>query len=406
MNKALRAGTLAVLAVAVAGVAWWWSREQRAPVPPEAAAVAARMGDDTGGVPVLPAQRVVPVVLERAVAFPAALASAASKPSSAQPSTMNLQLCGVGPVTIRLPPKGAGAESFDPLPGPLGHLARAEAWHQVLAAMESNPSERSRAAALVLRASGLPEADAAMRPVQAPPDTVPVVRQLAELARSTRDAGVLQWALAVCKRYEGVAECQRLSAQQLVVLAPDDGRHWLLLAAVDPLRRKEALLRAAHASTIGVSPPLWPLVDAAAPATLPPYLLQDVLIEAVGVDAAMPDASLHAVATHCTGQGDEQRTTCLALADALYLRGQDLLTQSVGRGVGKRHGWPTERVAAAQAEQLRLMTKTHWGDADQPYACEAVQRTTQFLRDRAQFGEIVTLRRMADAASAPAGAPR
>lgn len=55
------------------------------------------------------------------------------------------------------------------------------------------------------------------------------MRQLAALAQGTRDAGVLQWALAVCEHTPRLAECQAQSVRELVALAPKDGRNWLLL---------------------------------------------------------------------------------------------------------------------------------------------------------------------------------
>lgn len=59
---------------------------------------------------------------------------------------------------MRLPPPGTADASLELLPRPLGQHARAEAWPRVLAEMDGSPTERSRAAALVLRASGLLEA--------------------------------------------------------------------------------------------------------------------------------------------------------------------------------------------------------------------------------------------------------
>lgn len=332
---------------------------------------------------------------------PVAPPQAPAAASAARPSQITLDLCGVGPVPVRLPPPGAADPSFELLPRPLGQHARAEAWARVLDAMDASPTERNRAAALVLRASGLFEAETSPL-VQAMPDTTPFVRQLAALAQGTRDAGVLQWALAVCERTPRLAECQALSVRELVVLAPEDGRNWLLLAAADAAGRDEALRRAASAPVIAAMPSLTPAIEAAAAADLPPYLLQDLLVHAVGVEAAQVNSRLFSALRHCREATGERRGTCLALADALQLRGPELTELGVAAGLGKRLGWSPDRVAAAKAEQLSLMAQIPRFDMDQPYGCANVERTRDWLRERATLGERATLqRRAAAAASAP-----
>jgi hypothetical protein len=406
VTKPRRWGAAAVVALLLAGVAGWWGRDGGAPTAPAVSVAAPSTAGPSGAASAPQSAWEATVAAGRTATLAHAAPVVASNATEAAPTSINLDLCGVGPVTIRRPPKGSKEESFDALPRPLGHLARAEAWTQVLATMEADPTERSRAAALVLRASGLLWAEPSLLGPVSLPDTSPYVRQLAALAAHTRDAGVLRWALAVCDRGKDAAECQALSVQQLVALAPDDGRHWLLLAAADPKRRSEALRRAANAPTVGSMPPLWPAVNAAIPAGLPPYITQDLLLMALGVGYGLPDGSLFGVVRDCERARGEDRTTCLALADALYLRGQDLMALGIGRVLGERLGWPAERVAAARAERYQLSAAFEPIATDQPYTCTAVQRSNALLRDIAQFGEVATLRRLSAAAAASAAAPR
>lgn len=320
---------------------------------------------------------------------------------------MNLDLCGVGPVTVSLPPAGNTSSSFDLLPRPLGELPRLEAWTKVLATMEADPSERSRAAALVLRAWGLPGGqEVSFTPVSLA-GMEPYARLLVRLAASTHDVGVLQWALSLCELTPGVPECSRLSAEKLVQLDPDDGRHWLRFAAENPQQRQEALRRAVAAPRIGTTQALLPAVEAALPAGLPPYIKHDLLMQAHAIGMRSLDSGLLFATQHCPRQGGGSPAICSALADALHDRGVDLITVVTGRALGERAGWPTDRIAASKAEQTALMESMLGPmSLEQPYACAKVQRSIEWLRDLANLGELPALRRRAAAAAASAAAPR
>ena len=403
--KRLRALGVAALCLALAGGAWWWARGLH-PTPAPAPAVAAATAPSTVLVAAEPATGREPadsIDPARPVASTVAAPRASSAAAEAGPAGTRLDLCGVGPLPIRPPAKGSGPQSFEILPGPMGHLARVEAWRRVLTAMELDPSEHSRAAALVLRASGLLELEAtsnfANRALQ---DGLPHVLELARQAAGTRDAAVLQWALSLCERAPNAVECQALSVQQLVALAPDNGRNWLLLGKAYPQRQDEALQRAAAAPVIRSLPPLWPAVQAALPAGLPPYLMLDLAVQTIGIHAGLPDSASMNVFSACQRPRAAARAACMALADALHQRGQSLITVGIGVALGKRAGWPAEKVAAAEAESSDLMQASESLLAEQPYSCDSVQRVLVWMRDTAQFGEAPTLRRMVAASAASA----
>lgn len=389
-------------AILVAGLVawWWWPVAQDAP------------GDAPGGS--VASSPNTTASTTTGMAGSPALASVAdtksSSPSSANqrgagtaPEQLNFELCGIGPVPIRRPSAAKVAEVFELLPRPLGLDARAEAWTRVTQTLDASPADRDRAAALVLRASGLLDAEATLSTLTRRPDTAPYVRQLARLARQTRDAGVLQWALSVCERERTMPECQALSAHELVKLDPEDGRSWLLLAAADAGRRDESLRRAAMAPVMGVMPSLSQPVVSVGAAGLPPYLLQELLVQAIGVQAAMVDGALYRAIDHCRKAADgERRATCLTLADALAERGRDVVTMAVGRSIGSRSGWSAARVDASKAEERNLIERMPLQEEAQPWSCRAVETTVQWVADSDRLGERAALQMRSAKATASA----
>lgn len=389
------------------GGAWWWHEAQRAPSEPVLIADAPATSGRVGASSPQSSDQVLRIAPEGTDALRAALPAASRPGSDLGLATMDLDLCGVGPVTVRLLPAGSSGSSPELLPRPLRELPRLEAWTKVLATMEADPSERSRAAALVLRAWGLPGGQEPTFTSSSLSGMEPYARQLASMAANTRDVGVLQWAMSLCELTPRVFECSALSAEQLVLLEPDDGRHWLRLAAESPQRGNEALLRAVAAPKIGSQQPLLPAVDAALPTGVPPYIQHDLLMQAHAIGLRSVDGGLMFAAKFCPRQGGESSTICAALADALHDRGTDLITHGVGRALGERSGWPADRVAASRAAQTALMESTF--DplfSEQPFSCATVQSSNALLRDLAQFGELPAMRQMAAAAAASAATPR
>lgn len=381
----------------------------------------ARVRDDHGGL-MLPDKPLPPpaisasmplamqLVPSRAASTPpvtpadAKQATPAADRSASRPTQLALELCGIGRMSIALPDETEG-ERWELLPRPLGQYARAEAWDRITSTLDASPVDRERAAAMVLRASGLLDGEAAATQLARQSQTTAHVQQLAMLARQTRDVGVLQWALAICQREPALEACVALSPRDLVALAPQDGRNWLLLAAADAGRREEALRRAAQAPTIGSAPSLMVPIEAALPADLPPYLRHELQLQALGFEFALPDPSLSAAASHCRRAEQNRSSTCGLLAEALQQRGPDLLAMVIGRKIGEGQGWAPTRVAAAKAEEDRLQAQFPGLTTDQPYGCAEVGRMRNYLLDRAAVGERAALQRqVAAAASAPSAA--
>jgi hypothetical protein len=367
---------------------------------------------------------------------------AEARPPTAPAPPPVFDLCGVGrmpmPVPIPVPglasaPGGAwpadaataAAEAGetlapgDPLPPSLGRLARAEAWPLLLAQLDAG-DEGGRAAAWVLRASGLmdmdttpgwpgPDAGAA-----AALDRRAPVEALAQLAADSRDAGIHRWALALCERQRhleqgpgaataaagpgwlGGSACERLSAHDLAELDPDDAHGWLVRAhaAADEAARTLALQRAATAARWRTTPPgLIERVDAAWPESLPGYLRSELLLRALGAELSIAEGAPVALLRHCRGStGTDRAPLCSDLATMAAERGDSLIALVLGARLGQEAGWPGERVQALRDEFTRLQARAAALESDQPWSCREVARLRGFLRLRADEGELAALR--------------
>jgi hypothetical protein len=345
--------------------------------------------------------------LDPAVTLSAAttVASAPSSPAGAvapAPGEVVMDLCGVGPLRVKLPEPGQKDESFEALPRSLGLYARNAVWPRILSALELAPDDRSRATALVLRASGVLDAEASTaQPHKPASNTLPWRLELARLARNSSDANVLRWALAACALAPDSDECQALSPTDLPRRAPDDGFHWLAAAFApntSTADRDAALQRAAQAPRFGQFPSVAPAVDAAVPMEVLPYLRNELLSIAIGVDAALSATDvqepLFGLLKLCSKRQDH-RVMCAELSEALATRGQTMAALDWAHALGKHNGWAPERLASVRKEANAVLSHllvVMLGDG-QPWSCAAVENTRQWIHDRARLGERAALQR-------------
>lgn len=338
------------------------------------------------------------------------------------------------------------------LPPALGVQARAAAWPEVLVALEA-PGQglRARAAAQLLRASGLPAAElaiarrvvagaaepgegaaspppgAALQPRSAEEQVQSqAVAQLARLARPTArsaqpvqgDATVLRWALALCARSPRPgADCRRIGARELTRLAPDDSASWLALAAQPEAtapQREAAWQRAAQAPQFsGLAASLAQQVDAVWPAHLPGYLRTQMLAQAIDLERRLQAQAVPALLQSCSEEALQQpatRTRCDALGRLAQARGPDLAWLGVARVLGQRLAWPdAERHALRNEEATLQLLAAQPLMLDQPLACPALASTRAWVQAVATQGEMGWLRqqrpRSLDLSAGAAGAP-
>ena len=370
---------LAVKLVLLALLAWWWharndgradARQQELQGGGAAADAPAHLGS------------AAPSTSPSAPSAPKAASFAAQIARASGTGPLTVELCGVGRVDVKRPEAGQRLSPDERLPHLFEH-ALAAAWPQVLAALEQSPVERGRAAALALRAAGLPETDSR--------DPREFVRQLAQTAARSRDPQIYQWAWSLCTRAPEAPECRELSPQGWLDRAPDDVRGWLLLAQASAAQRDSALRRAAQAETAAPLPALIPWVDGAMPPGMPPYLRLEMLVQTVGIEAAFADRAYFFALAHCRERSDA-RDICSALADNLARRGTDTFSLSMARALGRHAGWAPERIAAVDTLDQELSRLALSEDPTETYTCNSVERTTAWFRDRATLGERAALR--------------
>jgi hypothetical protein len=357
-----------------------------APAPPAAAAASAASASAP------------PMALAAAVARAARAASDAPAHAAPPGLPLSLELCGVGRVSLPEPP--VGSAGFELLPRPLGADARAAAWPRVLARLDASPALRDRAAALVLRASGLLDADASLTQVPQPrADTAPALQALVELARRERDPAVMRWALQLCDRALAAPACQGLTPRDLLALAPDDAAAWLRLAQTEPAAAPEAFAAAAAPSSRYVTSnfDLPAIVDAAFPPELPGYLRLDLAVAAIGIEMGFLSNPPIDVARRCqrlAATDQAARSECAALATMLVERSDSLIALTVGRAIGERlQAWPAERLAAIKAEEAREQARSMGLiEGRGAYGCEGISRLRDFMVQRARTGELGALR--------------
>lgn len=301
------------------------------------------------------------------------------------------EVCGIGTVAVTMEVSEDGSVSVADLPVALGTQARQNAWERVLVNLDSSGSERDRANALVLRIRG---ADGSSGRLELTESSQRALHELASLAAHTGDADVLHSALSECRLAARPPACDALSAAELTRLAPQDGSHWLMLAAADPELRAEAVQRAAASRRFGSAPSVVAAVDAAIPADLPPYLRVDLLMRALSIDHARASDLSISVLNRACGQGALPRADCASLADAMEAGTDSLLGFAIARALGKTSGWSPERIQASYAQQSRWETAI--GDAyhqsDQPYSCDSVQQFRSAMLQRASQGELGLLK--------------
>ncbi|KPF42787.1 hypothetical protein IP87_02590 [beta proteobacterium AAP121] len=228
------------------------------------------------------------------------------------------------------------------------------------------------------------------------------------MAMNSPDPGIFRWAWALCQFRDAPPICGQLSVLRLVEQHPEDAAHWLLLAQVQPVRAPLALQGVLQASAFSSFPSLTPWVESALPADLAPYLRMNLLGQSMRwgqASEAVMNAGSVAVARDCLA-ADADRSACLRLADVLDSRAPDLLGLHLAGRIGEVHGWQPQRIEALRGQLERLQQASDIGPVDaSPWSCANVERNRRFLRDRAAYGEVEALHRLA-AASAPAAAPR
>ena len=232
-------------------------------------------------------------------------------------------------------------------------------------------------------------------------------------ALATADATAYGWAHRVCAAPAAadVPACQLVSAGQWVRLAPGNAAPWLAVAREarrgnDPARLDEAMFQVASATRHdGATFTLAALLAAhASPDDGNPFgaLLLAAKGNAFGSMADVED--MQAASAYCAGPDladSNRREVCQRVATLLAERSSTLQARTMARGLGKRLGWPAERLLALQQQGDALMAALTEPPASSPSpspspACTAALRDLGHLRVAARWGEVEALRRRVD----------
>ena len=176
---------------------------------------------------------------------------------------------------------------------------------------------------------------------------------------------------------------------------------WLAFEESEPARAAEARAGLAAAGHFSLR---WGAAVRealpAAPADIAPYLRLQLLVWAIGIEAAVPMPSAQPLLRLCAPPlqaGSEELARCSALATVLVEHSDALLGHGLGTRIAERAGWPAARLAALRAERERMEQASMQlpFDEKQPLSCDSVERMTRLVDERAQYGELGHLKRKA-----------
>jgi hypothetical protein len=346
----------------------------------------------------------VVIVLHRSQSPPIVVAthSTAPKPAGNRPAlsspapirplptlhTDTVELCGYGTTPIDKEDPGAVFQK-------IGILTRTTAarW---LAALQNSGDLRSRAAGLWL--DGKVTGGELLRPV------APQTRAAAiQLAAGAVDPAVYALVLSMCDKRAGAdpdPACQQLSLQRWAAIDPDNAVPWLLLAGKarlshDDAAEAEAFSHAAKAHRFDdYSDSLFAFSDPELPPDVTPLERSYFAIEVIGVEAAAGSPVYGVASQHCSSaamQDSNVRQQCESLAQLLVRKGTTLLDLGVGRAIGARAGWSSDRINELLQEQHALMqaiTQATSSDNDKLWTCDTVNRVNAYMVQRVRLGEV------------------
>jgi hypothetical protein len=195
--------------------------------------------------------------------------------------------------------------------------------------------------------------------------------------------------------------CQLLNLRQWARIDADNGVPWLKLAGEarsrgDAATQAEALYRASIAKRFDSHQGLFPhLADLALPADTPGWQRYQAMLDAAGIEAAQVLIEVRAPLDYCRPPrlDANRRQVCEALAQALVDKGRTLWEHTLAAALGRRLGWPPERVAALQQERDALNAVALVRSDQYGLDCAGVENTRRWFAQTLEQGELESLRR-------------
>ena len=330
--------------------------------------------------------------------MPAAAEEAQRRAEAGPPATPEadppeqVQVCGGAWVTTQ--PDGSPSPSEPP------PQVRA-AGERIIASLQTDPDPYARAVGLWLERPDM-TADLA----ESRERWSAIVHRLADMAMHGDDARIYALAIGACNRRRDDAACAQLSFEQWARLDPDNGYPWMFVAdeAVqrrDDATRDEALYRLSTATHVDSGAYDAPRVIASRATRDDASLLAafGLAAQTFGIEAARPfpyQTILQACRLRIE-QDPNRWQTCSGAASALAERSDNLLSRAIGRAMGKRLGWPTDRLDRLGGEAARW--SKHQGDVGaqaleeaRTGSCDGIRRWLDALARSDRQGEIGVLK--------------
>ena len=320
---------------------------------------------------------------------PSAAVSAAPAASAIAGRANEHEVCGVGwfKVDERGPTPLEALRIVRQIDLPAGRKRMVEA-------LRADPSERAQAMAALLEVSG--ERDSAL--------SASLPGRIAEAAYRSDDPVLYGFALRTCgHRTAQQSSCRLLSPAQWARLDPRNAAPWFealgsATAARDPLGRDEALHRIASSDRLltyagAMARVILDHASADDRGALMAWLLA---VDVIGIEAAWV-RYYGAIGSACKAAAladSNRRQTCSAIAELMVERSDDPVDRHVGLTLGEGLGWPNDRVdrlrGEAQAYSEAEAQKRH---SNEDFDCKTVRRDLDFVRSRADIGELEKQRR-------------
>ncbi|HSZ09422.1 MAG TPA: hypothetical protein VK794_12860 [Steroidobacteraceae bacterium] len=329
----------------------------------------------------------VAAILPPTAKWPANIATLKVEAPKKTDHSGEIEVCGVGKVTIDRDDWMATSKLFDTLT----RKSRVR-W---LSALRNSDDYRTRATGLYLE--GILDRDAPQKDPETARD------ELVQLAVETKDPAV--FALAFTKCGKGLDDsaspgaCPQLSLDQWTRTDPDNAVPWLQLAALahrqhDGATEAAAMGRAAQAHQYETyNGSLFVFAEPAMPNDVTPADRWYLATEIIGVEAAMP-MPYQPLSQYCSQDAMNDagvRGQCNALGELLVAKATTLLDLSAGKSLGKRAGWPAERVDKLTQQlnaSMQVLNQAVPSDEDQQWSCDGVARGNAFMSERVRLGEM------------------
>lgn len=316
-----------------------------------------------------------------------ALSAAAVKQPVTASGPSQIEICGIGKVTLDAGDPLAAYRYVDALSKP--------AEQHWLAALLDSGNYQARAAGLFLE--GKITDGFASRPIAEQTRDA-----LVQLAVGARDPAVYAIAVRACNAYLDPAKgaCEQISLREWARIDADNATPWLLLASGaraknDPSAEADAFRQAAKARKIdSYYDSLFAFAESELPTDATPLDRWYLAVAVMGIESATAMPQYNAALKHCSTeavQDSNVRQQCGALAELLATKGTTLLDLGIGASLGARVGWPKGRVDGLAQERDALtqtiMQATPPGN-DDLWNCNGVERGNAYVHETVRLGEL------------------